>query len=855
MDVVRPGADRGAGEERAMSFDRPWFLLAALLPLGWAALAGRRSAARGRLVLKALALAAIAVALAGPALRVYESKMAVAILADTSDSVSPADLERASSLAGSIESARGRNWTAVIPFAQQARPAEPGEHERSWALKHTPGQAGRGTNIEVAIRDGIAALPAGRVPRLVLITDGRENLGSIARAAWQARELDIPIDTFALGGRTRPELNIESVSAPGNAFTGERFPIDLAVNSPRKTRATVQVKADGKLLGSSPVTLEPGSNQVRVHTSIASVGAVDLSGTVAAEDLGEVRFAQALTLRRPRLLFVSNDPPGTDRDLRKALEAAQFEVAAATQVPAGLDAFQIVVLNNQNLAGMATAHKEALEKFVQEGGGLVVIGGERNVYRGAQVEDPLERTLPASIAPPRTPEGTCVVLILDKSSSMEGRKIELARAAAVGVVENLRPYDKVGVLMFDNSFHWAVPIRRADDKPGINRIIAGIVADGGTQIAPALEEGYRRILPVNSVYKHIVLLTDGISEEGDSVALAREASAHQVTISTVGLGQDVNRSYLEKIASSARGKSYFLSEPSGLEQILLRDVQEHTGSTAIEKDFQPTVVKNVEILNGVGMETAPSLLGYVRFTAKPTADVILDAGPDPLLVRWQYGLGRAEVFTSDAKSRWAKNWVTWSGFDKFWENAMRDLLPHAQAGEVTAEYNSANDELVVDYRLSRNVAEPAKAPDIFVFGPQGFEQPLKLEKIAAGAYRGRVKIDQRKGLFRIRPLVESRAFPETGFYREEPELNEYGSDAALLRRVAQFTGGRFEPAARDIFDPGARRALSVMRLWPGLIALAILLNLIELTMRKWRGIAERVAALFRRRPQNPAAAA
>jgi Ca-activated chloride channel family protein len=839
-----------------MSFDRPWVLLAALLPLVWAAAEWRRQAARGRLALKALALAAIAVALAGPVLQVFESKMAVAILADTSDSVSPADLDRASEIAGSIEAARGRNWTTVIPFSQEARPADPAEHGRKWNLKYTPGQAGRGTDLEAAIRDGIAALPAGRVPRLVLITDGHENLGSVARAAWQARELGIPIDTYALHGRPKPELNVESVGAPVYAFTGERFPIDLVVNSPRKTAATVQIRADGKLLGASAVTLEPGSNQIRVHTSIASAGAVDLAGAVIAEGLGEVRFAQALTLRRPRLLFVSGDPPGTDTDLLKALNAAQFEVDRAQQIPADVDAYQIVALNNQNLSAFPDLRKAALEQFVQQGGGLVVIGGERNIYKAEPVEDPLERALPAKLAPPRTPEGTCVVLILDKSSSMEGRKIELARAAAVGVVENLRPYDKVGVLMFDNSFHWAVPIRRADDRAAINRIIAGIIADGGTQIAPALEEGYRRILPVDAVYKHIVLLTDGISEEGDSIALAREAAQHQVTISTVGLGQDVNRSYLEKIAASAGGKSYFLSEPSGLEQILLRDVREHTGSTAIERDFKPSVVKNVEILNGVGIDSAPPLLGYVRFTAKPTADVILDAGPDPLLVRWQYGLGRAEVFTSDAKSRWAKNWVAWSGFDKFWENAIRDLLPHAQAGEVTAEYNSANDELVVDYRLSRHVAEPAAPPDIFVFGPQGFERPLKLEKIAAGAYRGRVRIEHRKGLFRIRPLVESRAFPETGFYREEPELNEYGSDGPLLRRIAQFTGGRFEPAARDIFDPGARRVPSVMRLWPGLIALAILLNLIELTMRKWRGIAERVASLFRgRTPPRPAAAA
>ena len=89
------------------------------------------------------------------------------------------------------------------------------------------------------------------------------------------------------------------------------------------------------------------------------------------------------------------------------------------------------------------------------------------MYAGGQRqegEDALDRTLPAKLAPPRSPEGTAVVLIIDKSSSMEGRKIELARLAAIGVVDNLRPIDLVGVLIFDNSFQWAVPMRRAEDR-------------------------------------------------------------------------------------------------------------------------------------------------------------------------------------------------------------------------------------------------------------------------------------------------------------------------------------------------------------------------------------------------------
>src|ERR1019366_3833037 len=233
-----------------------------------------------------------------------------------------------------------------------------------------------------------------------------------------------------------------------------------------------------------------------------------------------------------------------------------------------------------------------LEDYVKAGGGLAWIAGERNIYvdkKGAP-DDPLERTLPAKIAPPRSPEGTAVVLIIDKSSSMEGRKIELARLAAIGVVENLRPIDFVGVLIFDNSFQWAVNLRRAEDKPAIKRQIAGITPDGGTQIAPALTEAYQRILPQSAAYKHIVLLTDGISEEGDTFSLTKEATTNHVTISTVGLGQDVNRAFLEKLAAAAGGKSYFLNDPSGLEQILLRDVEEHTGSNAVEKPITAVVL-------------------------------------------------------------------------------------------------------------------------------------------------------------------------------------------------------------------------------------------------------------------------
>ena len=140
------------------------------------------------------------------------------------------------------------------------------------------------------------------------------------------------------------------------------------------------------------------------------------------------------------------------------------------------------------------------------------------------------------------------------------------------------------------------------------------------------------------------------------------------------------------------------------------------------------------------------------------------------------------VFTSDAKSRWAANWMTWPGYDKFWTNLFRDLLPHAAASEATATYDSANDELVVDYRLGRHVPEPAVIPDIYVFGPDGFQRPVKASKLAAGSFRVTLPIGKRQGLFRVRPLVRIARVP-----RDRTVPAGRGDDRLRLER--------FRPAA------------------------------------------------------------
>ena len=243
-----------------------------------------------------MTFAAILLALAEPRITLHPARVAVAVLVDTSASVSSADLTRASKIASNIASARGNQWMRVIPFARGARSLTPAEGRASFPFQLTSGEAGRATDLEAAIRDAIAALPPERVPRIALITDGHETRGSIARAAWQARQLGVPIDTFALAGRTRGVLRLESVRMPEAVFAGEPFAIDFTVSATSATSAQLELRAEGNPLGTTQVKLAAGENELHLRANLNTPGALPVAitlrgGTEASKIAGSTNAA------------------------------------------------------------------------------------------------------------------------------------------------------------------------------------------------------------------------------------------------------------------------------------------------------------------------------------------------------------------------------------------------------------------------------------------------------------------------------------------------------------------------------------------------------------------------------------
>ena len=744
-----------------MTFDSPWALSLVLLPLIWAATEWRRSERRRWLLSKAAAFALAVFAMAEPRMVVSRTRVAVLVLADSSASVHAEQAAQKRATISRMAAARGRNSLRVVAFDSSTRPGRPSS-ETSWSEV-------RGTNLEAAVRNGLTLFPPEHVARMVLISDGKENLGAVERALYQARRRGVPVDTMALEGRRDAALRVTSLAAPTRAFAGEWFTMEASVNSPRSGEALVELTAEGRSIGRSTVDLEAGENHIQLRGRVQTDGAVLVRAKLTAGELGAVTFEQPITFVRPRALFVSGDAADRDRHLMELFRAAGFEVERTNREPGNdLTLYDVVIANNQNPDLWPAERKARLEKFVREGGGFLLIAGENTEYVESkeQGEDPVTRLLPAEVAPPRTPEGSAVVLILDKSSSMEGQKMRLARQSAIGVVKKLQPTDQVGVLVFDNSFLWAVPLAPNSDPQTVQRLIAGIIADGGTQIAPALREAFQQIRTATAAYKHILLLTDGISEEGDSLKLARAAAKLKITISTVGLGLDVNRAYLERIAQTAQGQAYLLADVSRLRQLVLRDVMQHTGSSIVEEAAKPVVVRQVEMLDGVAVEEAGPLLGWVKFVAKPGAETILKFKEenDPLLVRWQYGLGRSAVFASDATARWATNWVDWPGFDLFWSNLVRDLLPRVPSIEARTHYDATAGDLVIEYHTARRQpsVERLVPAELYALGPDEFREVVALERAGPSDFEARIPIGGAVWLVPCSPGVGFRPLSRGG---------------------------------------------------------------------------------------------
>ncbi len=173
----------------------------------------------------------------------------------------------------------------------------------------------------------------------------------------------------------------------------------------------------------------------------------------------------------------------------------------------------------------------------------------------------------ANVTPPLN-----LCLILDKSTSMQGARMDMVKSNAIQLLRQMRPQDLISIVVFSDRAEVLIPATRVSDLSRIETKISMLQTGGGTEILHGLEEGLgqiRRNLS-SSYINHIILLTDGrtYGDEAACLQLAEQAAQQGIGISGLGIGHEWNDAFLDSLASTSGGSSTYVSAPKELHKFL-----------------------------------------------------------------------------------------------------------------------------------------------------------------------------------------------------------------------------------------------------------------------------------------------
>ncbi len=217
-----------------------------------------------------------------------------------------------------------------------------------------------------------------------------------------------------------------------------------------------------------------------------------------------------------------------------------------------------------------------------------------------------------------SPSGA-LALVIDRSGSMGGEKIQMAVRSAMAAAEVLTEKDYISVTAFDDTAYEIVPMVKLDNLPKVKRQIASIGAGGGTYMYPAIEMGYKSFAKAQDVaIKHMLILTDGQTQKADHEALIKKMRSERITVSTVAVGGDADKSCVCPVLLSLAAGSSF-TQP--LQKALPRIFQEEARKIArplITKVRWNRCARAKRPIHDIikGIDSFPPITGYVRTTLK-----------------------------------------------------------------------------------------------------------------------------------------------------------------------------------------------------------------------------------------------
>ncbi len=867
-----------------MTFTAPVALLL-LITLPFVIWIGRPRAAyrRGRdiasLILRLIILTLVILALSGAQSVRAADKLAVVFLVDVSDSMgSAARQAQIDYIRAALASMRPDDQAAVIVFGGNAIVERSMSAARELAVLRSDVNTGN-TDLEEAINLGLALFPADSARRMIILSDGIATVGDAERAAQRAAATNIEISYVTSARAAAPEVRVSEVRVPATVNAGQTFDLIVTVESDAAMRAELSVEAGGVPLVSEIVDLRVGTNNFTLALQAGSRDQFsDFRARITPLNTFDDNFTQnnqlaafSSVIGAPSVLILTTDP-AESQYLADALtqQGLVVEVRDPNALPIGeaaLLGYRAVVLANVPATILPTARMENLQTYVRDlGGGLVVIGGPESYAPGGYFRTPLEETLPVEMQirdQQRLPQLT-ILYVIDRSGSMSMtgpsgvENIELAKEAIIRSIEFLQPTDSAGVISFDAAGYFVAPVQPVLDRFILQTLVGTLQPGGGTDILAGMRLASEAMQAIDTERKHIILLTDGGADDRGLVDLTRELNEQfNTTTSVIAIGGGTP-GFLEEMALAGGGNYHAAESIESIPTIFTQETVLATRSYIIENPFVPLLGDLHLIMQGI-TETPP-LQGYVASSPKQTAQVILLTQPenDPLLAAWQYGLGRAVAFTSDATARWGRDWVTWDGFARFWSQVVRwTILEGADANlETQVVMEGERARVIVDARTDSGAFANGGELQVNVLTPNGAVEAVTLQQTAPGRYETTfapqgegayfLNID---GLLPTDSGTAQAARQQLGWVMSySPEYTSGGEN--MLPILADLTGGRSladDPALS--FDRSLIGQPSITPLAPLLLLIALLLLPFDIAVRRLvitRGDIARVRAALKR---------
>ncbi|KGR78090.1 VWA domain-containing protein [Ureibacillus sinduriensis] len=787
--------------------------------------------------IRIVAVVLLVFAICSPYLLMPVKEEQVVFLIDRSASLEGVEERAVSFIEESLQSKKDTHLVGVYSFASNLQT----ESMLTDTLEHLPElgeMANRGeTNIAQAIQLATGIVDLKKATRIVLLTDGLETKGEAAEQLTKLTDSNVSIDVVSLGRNIAGDVSVQSFTTPQVAYAGEQQQLVTEIESTTATPAELLLYENDQLIYQEEVQLEEGTNVFTHRHSGAAEGLVKYEALIqVGEDailennkLTSVTMVQST----PRILIVSDREEGSSIAAAIGENSVHYDVKSSGELPSSLSSFlhyNAIIFDNIPGHLVGEDKMAVIEQAVKNFGvGFMMVGGENSFGLGGYFKTPIEALLPVEMEVKGKQQlpSLGLAIVLDRSGSMMGPKIELAKEAAARSIELLREGDTLNFIAFDDRPWEIIETAPLTDKEKAVNTVLSIPPGGGTEIYSSLEMAYENLADLQLQRKHIILLTDGQSYTANSYEdLIEAGNESNITLSTVAIGADADASLLEDLSEWGSGRFYSVLDETTIPSILSRETAMISRTYIEDNPFYP-IIYNAEGWNALFEAGVPQMNAYIGTTAKQTAMVVAESEKeDPVLAEWQYGLGRTIAFTSDSTGAWTGDWARWGEWPNFWQTAISRMLPN---------YNEIAYDIQLDAQGSFVITDPTNQAaflDIAIVNEFGEELETHLEPISASKVRALVEADPGLVFFRITSgdgtiYQAGQTIP----YSKEYELHP--PNATLLTQLTEQTGGAIleepEQAFREFAMKGAER--QSITLW--LAFASMLLFFIDITVRRF----------------------